>query len=87
MRAKLAGYKQPAAGDVRVSMQLCPKATKKQTGKAPRCIDIDNALKVALDALQGVCYVNDAQIVELYIEKGDPVEGGQLNVIVWEIES
>ena len=45
-----------------------------------RCVDADNALKVALDAIQGIAYENDRQIVALTISKGDPVDGGGLEI-------
>lgn len=36
--------------------------------------DIDNHLKAAMDALNGICYTDDRQIVEghVYLFKGDP---------------
>ena len=47
---------------------------------AVRCIDLDNALKVALDALQGIAYANDKQVRSIYIERGVPVNGGALEI-------
>lgn len=47
-----------------------------------RRIDIDNAQKVALDALQGVMYENDKQVTTLTISLGEPIEGGGLSVEV-----
>lgn len=71
------------SGDVAVSMSLHPKQPKTQSGKRTRCMDVDNALKVCLDALQGVAFTNDAQIVELRIKRGEPCEGGAL-VVMWQ---
>lgn len=51
-------------------------------GLSVRRIDIDNAQKVALDALQGIAYHNDRQITNLSIRLGIPVEGGGLSVSV-----
>lgn len=51
-------------------------------GLSVRRIDIDNAQKVALDALQGIAYHNDRQITNLSIRLGVPVEGGGLSVSV-----
>jgi len=48
-----------------------------------RCIDADNALKICLDALQGVAYANDNQIRKITIERGEPCFGGALE-ITWE---
>lgn len=47
-----------------------------------RRIDIDNAQKVALDALQGVVFENDRQVTSLSIELGDPIPGGGLSVTI-----
>jgi crossover junction endodeoxyribonuclease RusA len=47
-----------------------------------RCIDLDNGLKVAVDALQGVAYANDSQLVGISIRRGEPVPGGALVVSV-----
>ncbi len=45
-----------------------------------RCLDLDNALKVALDALQGIAYADDKQVRRIKIERGMPVNGGALEV-------
>ncbi len=37
--------------------------------RTKRSIDLDNALKIALDALQGVCYWNDSQVEKIHIER------------------
>lgn len=37
--------------------------------RTKRSIDLDNALKIALDALQGVCYWNDSQVERIHIER------------------
>jgi len=66
---------------VMVMVKLLPKMTQK--GKASgTCIDLDNALKVALDSLQGIIYENDKQIKKIIAEYGEPVEGGGLTVTV-----
>lgn len=55
-------------------------------GHSCRCLDIDNAQKVLLDALQGIIYVNDNQIVDLSISRGVPVPQGQIRAAwtLWE---
>lgn len=69
----------PTTKDVALTVILHPKLTK--TGKASRTlIDLDNALKVVFDALQGVLYVNDKQVKKLTAEVGEPVDGGGLSV-------
>lgn len=53
---------QPLDGDVRVTLHIYRKQ---------RRMDTDNALKICLDALQGYCYHNDAQIAELHATRHD----------------
>lgn len=53
-------------------------------GLGVRRIDIDNAQKVALDALQGIAYENDRQITFLSIRLGQPVKDGGLHVTITE---
>jgi crossover junction endodeoxyribonuclease RusA len=53
-------------------------------GLGVRRIDIDNAQKVVLDALQGISYENDRQITFLSIKLGQPVIDGGLYVSIAE---
>jgi crossover junction endodeoxyribonuclease RusA len=53
-------------------------------GLGVRRIDIDNAQKVALDALQGIAYENDRQITYLSIKLGQPTSWGGLHVTIAE---
>lgn len=78
---------------VAVEMVLHPPAPKdweKRQKKNPlyalevRRIDLDNAQKVALDALQGIAYENDRQITSLSITLGQPHPDGGLWVDVKE---
>lgn len=69
------------SGPVIVVATLLPKLTKKGAASKTR-IDIDNCVKVACDALQGVCYKNDSQIVRLTIQIGEAVPGGGLRISV-----
>ncbi|EMS3987323.1 TPA: RusA family crossover junction endodeoxyribonuclease, partial [Neisseria gonorrhoeae] len=65
---------------------LIPKANK-DGGANKTVIDLDNALKVALDALQGVAYHNDRQVRRIAADYADePVAGGGLAVEVGELE-
>lgn len=73
---------QKLTGRLAVDLEICPKRPKKETGKEPRCQDIDNIAKCVLDSLQGFAYDNDAQIWKLSISRGEPVPGGCLNVKV-----
>jgi crossover junction endodeoxyribonuclease RusA len=72
----------PLAGKVAVTMTLHPKRPKRATGKDARCIDVDNALKAALDALNGIAFEDDSQVVDLHITRGEPVADGALVVTV-----
>ena len=84
-------------GCVRVDMMLhpaLPKDWEKRQKRDPmwllsvRRIDLDNAMKVAIDALQGIAYENDRQITGLSISLGHAVQEGALSVkirndLVW----
>jgi Holliday junction resolvase RusA-like endonuclease len=50
-------------------------------------IDLDNAQKAVFDALQGIVYLNDAQIVEIYATKTFCSEGQppQIRMAIWQI--
>lgn len=63
-------------GNVSVSVTVQRKANK--DGSASRvCLDLDNCLKVILDALQGVAYDNDKQIVAIQARYApEPIQGG-----------
>lgn len=78
-------------GCVSVRLVLHPKKPKdwdRRLKKDPRAVltlgrmDLDNAQKVALDALQGIGFTNDRQITSLLIRLGEPVDGGGLAVRV-----
>ena len=78
--AKAAGAK-PVAHDVVVVVTLHPRVNK--DGSASKVVlDLDNSLKVACDALQGVAYVNDKQIKRITAAYGNPVQDGGLTVAV-----
>lgn len=64
-----------------VAITLHPKRTKKGLASATR-MDLDNCIKVTLDALNGVAYRDDRQVVRLVAEVGDAVEMGGLSVAV-----
>ena len=63
--------------NVQLSIKLLPKLTR--AGIASKvCLDLDNCLKVALDALQGCLYVNDNQVRKIKLQYGEPVKDGGL---------
>ena len=94
--AKAAGIGSPIMGWVEVSLTLHPvepKDSDKRAAKfgpawhlACRCLDVDNCVKAALDALQGAAYANDSQILALLVLRGEPVPDGGLTVKVKETQ-
>jgi crossover junction endodeoxyribonuclease RusA len=78
--ARAAGF-EPLEGPVRVVATLHPKMTARGQTSRVR-IDIDNALKTVLDALNGVAYGDDRQIVETTARLGEPMPDGALTVSV-----
>lgn len=67
-------------GDYSLEFELHPRQNKDGSASGS-VIDLDNALKVALDALEDVIYKNDNQVKQLSIRYGKPVIGGGLTVI------
>lgn len=68
-------------GPVHVAITLHPKLTKAGKASATR-MDLDNCIKVTLDALNGVAYMDDKQVVRLVAEVGDAVPMGGLSVAI-----
>lgn len=77
--AVAAGAKLVLDRGVRVDLVLRPKLTRRGQASKVR-LDLDNCIKVALDALIGIAYEDDRQVVKLTAEIGEPVEGGGLCV-------
>jgi len=46
--------------------------------------DLDNYLKIMLDALQGILYENDNQIVEIHAYRDDKPEDPHVILTAWE---
>ena len=68
-------------GDVSVTIELLPKLTKK--GEASKTvIDLDNGIKITLDALNKIAYEDDKQIKRINAYYGKPVENGGVIVTV-----
>jgi len=81
--AKTCGVKS-TENPVEIHIKLHPKATK--SGIASKtCIDLDNALKVAIDALNGIAYVDDKQVVKIIAEISNPLTDGGLTVMVYDL--
>lgn len=82
--AEKAGFR-PSEKDVILFVSLVPKMNK--DGTASKVIlDLDNCLKVAVDALQGVVYHNDNQVkFILSTYSSEPRENGGLDVGIAEV--
>ena len=69
----------PFDGAIRINVTVSTKyqPTSLKSG------DVDNHLKAAMDALNGICYRDDRQIVEghVYLSKGEPQIEIQLEAI------
>lgn len=62
-----------------VSITLLPKLTK--DGKASKVrVDLDNVLKVTLDALNGIAWADDKLLQKIDLSIGPPKDGGGLLV-------
>lgn len=71
--AKAQGVRVIAEGLVELRVRLVP---------ANRiCMDLDNALKVTIDALKGIAYADDNQIWRIHAERDEP-DGGHARVEV-----
>jgi crossover junction endodeoxyribonuclease RusA len=57
----------PIAGPVELCFRLFPENRI--------CLDLDNALKVAIDALKGVAFLDDSQVVKINAERCAPDSG------------
>jgi crossover junction endodeoxyribonuclease RusA len=70
-----------------------PKDWVKRARKDPegwadsiRCIDLDNSVKVLMDALNGVVIDDDKWARKIIIERGEPEDVAKLVVTVFKIE-
>lgn len=73
----------PMSGKVEACIRLHPKKPQRASRVPCHSIDLDNAAKIALDALNGIAWKDDRQIERLTIIRGEPVEGGAL-VVQWQ---
>ena len=76
-----AGLTVPHLGPVQVDVTVHPKL-RKRGGASNTVVDLDNGLKVLLDALQGYAYIRDSQIRKLGAEYGEAMEAGGVTVRV-----
>lgn len=72
-------------GPVSIVVEVRPKLTI--SGRASKVlIDLDNSLKLVLDALQGIAINNDRDVKRIYAYYGEPVESGGLIISIEEYE-
>lgn len=91
---KAAGIRQPLAGRVSVHLQLFPhrpldwKKRMREHGAlwddTVQCIDLTNAEKVLLDALNGVAFEDDKRIWRYAADRMEPDERGARVVLTIE---
>lgn len=62
--AKAAGIRAPLQGPVELRFRLVPKNGV--------CMDLDNALKVSIDALKGIVFGDDSQVYRIVAERLPP---------------
>ena len=75
---------QPTDQPVAIDIILHPKQNK-DGSECKTIIDLDNCLKVTLDALQGLAYSNDRQVRKIAAAYGEPLPDGGLTVTVLTI--
>lgn len=91
IRAKQQGVTSPIAGRVRVTFILYPhrpldwQKRMRKNGDAwddtVQCLDLDNAQKVALDALKNIAFGDDAWVREISARRAEPDEFGARLVV------
>jgi crossover junction endodeoxyribonuclease RusA len=79
LRARVAGWRTPIRGAVELRVTLVPKNGI--------CMDLDNCLKVSIDALKGIVYADDAQVYRIVAERLAPdPRGARLEVDALALE-
>ena len=68
-RAKASGVHSPFEGSVELRVRLIPENRV--------CMDLDNCLKVTIDALKGVVYHDDDQVMRIVAERAEPDPSGK----------
>lgn len=81
--AMTSGIVGPLQGEVIVDIAYHPKARKKETSKPLRRLDCDAHIKPVLDALIGIAYLDDYQVVDARCHLEEPVDKGKL-IVTWE---
>ena len=72
-------------GDVIVTVFLHPKMNLDGSASKNR-LDLDNSLKLGLDALNGIAWKDDRQVIRLFGSVSTPMINGGLTVIIESAE-
>lgn len=93
--ARKAGVRAPLVGRLAVTVELYPQRPQDWARRARRdpltwdddvrCIDLDNANKVLLDALKGVVIVDDKWVRELNSRRMEPDGDGRVVITVRQL--
>jgi crossover junction endodeoxyribonuclease RusA len=94
---RAAGCKAPLAGRVAVALTLYPhrpqdwQKRQRKLGAAwddgVRSIDLDNAIKVTLDAMKGVAFEDDVWVRRILAERAEPDGEARLVVTITQIDT
>jgi crossover junction endodeoxyribonuclease RusA len=74
-------FKEPVSGPIKVTYWLHPRMNKDGSASELR-LDIFNAEKVTSDALNGIAWLDDKQIVEGHVYLAHAVQDGGLSIKV-----
>lgn len=83
--AEAKAYKAGAAESAKAQGAVvldCPVSVTVWVYRGRKAGDLDNRLKVVLDALQGICYANDDQITEIHAYRHDDKGNARIEVEV-----
>ena len=93
LEALASGVRRPMKGKVGIHLTLHPVAPKDYARKLAkgledsiRCMDLDNALKIVIDALNGVVIDDDSQVRHIVAERAEPTMLGGVTVRVRQLE-
>lgn len=60
----------------------CPVAVYVDVYRSRKAGDLDNRLKVVLDALKGVAFEDDKQVVEIHARRFDDAKNGRIEITI-----